>query len=448
MAITIKQQPNEIHSVYQNAYYVYQTSQTGVTGYYYLMYVNDIEGVQFAGNTAPLEDRLSMNYPNEILKNKTKFNFNPTCSEIENIPDNLYVYNESYEESVNITGVTYGNVKSACRYIDDDFIPTDYLIYTGSTTTDFLVKMPNSHNMRYEDYFTLRTFNGYLDSVDSGNTALLVNIGIEIKTDDRNFPIVLARLTTNNPYLGAAQSSTLSATTSGDNYMIELGVGIQNLLGVEIDVYGAIDSGGTTHTFTEISQPFNVIDVTGYLEYSIDVGGTTSVAGNLISYDIYGVYDTRDYFQASKAHTFTFYNDCLFDSINVAWENSIGGVDYYLFVKANEKTISTNKTTYDKNKYYLDVDNEEVTELDYNPRTTVYNNKVTTFIEAQTDWLTQDEINGLQGLFESLNVYIFYGGEWLSVISAEKKAVIYNKKRKGLKKYKLNFELSSKIIKN
>ena len=35
MAITLKQEPSEIHSVFQNAHYTYTTSQTSIFNYYY-----------------------------------------------------------------------------------------------------------------------------------------------------------------------------------------------------------------------------------------------------------------------------------------------------------------------------------------------------------------------------------------------------------------------------
>jgi len=132
-----------------------------------------------------------------------------------------------------------------------------------------------------------------------------------------------------------------------------------------------------------------------------------------------------------------------FTGINVAWENKLGGVDYHLFTLADEKSITSKKQLYDFTK--TETIDGLVVEKKYNKETMVLSNITTVEILATTNWLNQNDINGMEDLFESTEVYIKYDGEWRYVINSAKKAIIYNKKRKGLKKYQIKFILSEKI---
>jgi len=132
-----------------------------------------------------------------------------------------------------------------------------------------------------------------------------------------------------------------------------------------------------------------------------------------------------------------------FDGINVAWENNLGGIDYHLFTLADEKSITSKKQTYDFSKN--EIINNLMVKKEFYKETMVLSNITTVEILATTNWLNQNDINGMEDLFESTEVYIKYDGEWRYVINSAKKAIIYNKKRKGLKKYQVTFILSEKI---
>ena len=441
MAITKTQLPDNLHSVFLPTYYTYKTNLTTSTNFYYKYSLTDMDGVFFNGTTVPLEDKLSFNDPTEILKSKTSFNFNPSITSISNIEDNVVVYNESVEEYSGGTETSW-LVKTGLRYSDPDFSPDNY-IPGYSDTTDFLVSMPVNHNIRATDDFTFRTYNGNLNVEPTAtNVAKIYQTYMTITFVAGTGIDKIIVLGEANPYWNATASDQYTASTSGDDYMIELPVGLNNWKNTKFYlryIYPEVGANISTNTLlylytdgtNKLTFTYLGVDYTNYIE----------------KYEIHGyTWPNGTGGQVTKKHTFTIVEDCNFTSINVAWENTKGGVDYYLFTKANEKNISMNKDIYNQNINTLNFDTEKVVKNNYNKGMNVYRNEVETWYELHTDFLNQSQIDGLEDLFHSTEVYMNINSEWVSVISLEKKAIIYNKKRKGLKKYKLKFLISQNNV--
>jgi len=453
MALTKTQQPNNIHSVFLPEYYTWKTDTSLITNFYFTYTLTDLDSEFFVGNTVTLENYLSYNDPTEILKSKTKFSFNPEITTIENIEQNVCVYLENVYE-VETTAVTFTNsavsfrVKTACRYSDPDFNPYDHLLNSGTTSTrDFLVNMGDEHDIRFEDDFTFRTYNGKLDSESTGATyegrVKYYILDLFMDSDDSNFQSAQLRSEA-NPYYESAQSECLTATTSGSNYMIEIPAGINNWNNKAFTLVN-FTTGGTSYTDNVTTDL--TLDSTFFIPEFPTNFTPAILSGTVSYYEIWAVdEDKKINTRISKKHKFTPVVDCRWESLNVCWENTKGGIDYYLFQKASEKSISTKKIKYDQNMYSLDLSDEEVQKFNYDKRTVVYRNEVTSIIEVHSDWLSQDDIDGLEDMFKSTNVFMNYKNSWKYVISVATKAIIFNKRRKGLKKYKLKFQLSEKNV--
>lgn len=444
MSIIKNQEPKNIHSVFIPVNYVWKTdiSYTENFRYKYLLENSD-DGEFFHGNTVPLKDSLSYNTPNEILKSKTFFNFSPSVKSIWNIKDNTIVYGETVSEDINLGDSSKFSIKSAFRYSALDFNPIEHLI-NKDDSKDFLVNMPNEHNIRLIDDFTFRTYNGFIDSLDSSLGGLFYQGGIKMFTTGGSASAILFTTST-NPYYQAQSSHTDNPTVNGDNFVIEIPGGINNFQGATLILKGYWDTHGDWHG-VQRKVSFEV-DETGW--YSIKTIDSNIISGTITHYDYWAYkYPCGSFpeYRISKKHRFNIVQDCKFEAVNVGWENTKGGVDYYVFTKANEKKISIKKDIYEQNLYEIDHRYSGIVKNKFNKGMNVYRNTVFTIYEVNTDWLSQDEINGLEDLFRSTEVYMYINGEWQFVISVEKKATIFNKKRKGLKKYKLNFQISEKNV--
>lgn len=440
MAISKTQYPANLHSVFIPTHYTYQSTITGSANFRFKYTLTDIDGQFFQGLTVPLENSLSYNEPTEILKSKTKFNFNPSIQVISNIPDNCIVYREVASEDVSGGHSTGWYTKTAFRYSDTEFNPYDNFI-NDSAETDFLVNMPKTHEIRMTDDFTFRTYNGYPNVSSSNDFGGVYVYKMDLFDNGKHSGAIKeCRVESiKNPYYGAHSSGDYSVTETGDNFNIELPAGAKNWYNKLFNLRSFVTSDGT-YVDTNQTNIFLFGDgISNHIWFNF--GGTWYNMW-LDNYDYWAYRWPHGTFgQVSVKHNFKIIEDCKFDSVNVAWENTKGGVDYYLFTKANEKKVETKKAIYNKNQNILNLSTKEVEKDSYNKGTSVYRNNVNTFYELNTNWLSQDEINGLEDIFKSTEVYMNIDNKWVYVISVERKAIIYNKKRFGLKKYKLNFQI-------
>ena len=114
---------------------------------------------------------------------------------------------------------------------------------------------------------------------------------------------------------------------------------------------------------------------------------------------------------------FTLLEDCntLYTKVRLSWLNDLGGRDYMNFTMFTEKeTKTTNDNYYQETMNWSNVTpvNPNVTFPNFYLQTRggniIYNKQAMTSFMLNTDWLTQDEVNLLEGLQKSSNVLAYF----------------------------------------
>jgi len=114
---------------------------------------------------------------------------------------------------------------------------------------------------------------------------------------------------------------------------------------------------------------------------------------------------------------FTLLEDCdtLYTRVRLSWLNDLGGRDYMNFTAFMEKeTKTTNSNYYQETMDWAGYSpvTANVTNPNYNLQTkggnVIYNKQAMTSWTLNTDWLTQDEVNLLEGLQKSSNVIAYF----------------------------------------
>jgi len=119
----------------------------------------------------------------------------------------------------------------------------------------------------------------------------------------------------------------------------------------------------------------------------------------------------------TQVSRFTMLEDCdtLYTRVRLSWLNDLGGRDYMNFTAFMEKDTSTTNDNYYQetmNWSSLKPVTENVTNPNFNLQTkggeVIYNKQAMTSWTLNTDWLTQDEVNLLEGLQKSSNVIAYF----------------------------------------
>jgi hypothetical protein len=119
----------------------------------------------------------------------------------------------------------------------------------------------------------------------------------------------------------------------------------------------------------------------------------------------------------SQKSRFTMLEDCdtLYTRVRLSWLNDLGGRDYMNFTAFMEKETKTTNSNYYQETMdwsgYTPV-TPSITNPNYNLQTkggdVIYNKQAMTSFMLNTDWLTQDEVNLLEGLQKSSNVIAYF----------------------------------------
>jgi hypothetical protein len=107
--------------------------------------------------------------------------------------------------------------------------------------------------------------------------------------------------------------------------------------------------------------------------------------------------------------------DTLYTRVRLSWLNDLGGRDYMNFTAFMEKETKTTNSNYYQETMdwsgYSPV-TANITNPNYNLQTkggdVIYNKQAMTSFMLNTDWLTQDEVNLLEGLQKSSNVIAYF----------------------------------------
>ena len=177
---------------------------------------------------------------------------------------------------------------------------------------------------------------------------------------------------------------------------------------------------------TQLDAEFDILHVQCRLASLIEMinvyagGSYVMTAGEYIEVQMYshanGSGCTED-LPLTQISRFTMLEDCdnLYTRVRLSWLNELGGRDYMNFTAFMEKDTTTSNSNYYQeimNWSALKPVNENVTNPNFNLQTkggdVIYNKQASTAWTLNTDWLTQDEVNLLEGLQKSSNVIAYF----------------------------------------
>ncbi len=130
------------------------------------------------------------------------------------------------------------------------------------------------------------------------------------------------------------------------------------------------------------------------------------------------------------------------NTIQIQWENSLGGFDFYTFRKNNMKSINRTSSNYRKVRDTLN-SSDYMNHDEFDRGETNYHNKIETNWLVNTDWVTKEEILDLEDLWTSKNIFAYIDGSWYPIISLTND-VLLNTSKTGLRQYSFEFRLSNK----
>ena len=212
------------------------------------------------------------------------------------------------------------------------------------------------------------------------------------------------------------------------NYYDQYGNPIVTGLPIEVsEATGFAQKQSCTSTITtQLDSEFDIVHVQCRLASLIEIinintGGLyTMQAGEYIEVQMYNhalSNGCTEYQPLTQIIRFTMLEDCdnLYTRVRLSWLNELGGRDYMNFTAYMEKeTLTTNSNYYQETMNWsgLTPVNYFVDNANFNLQTkggdVIYNKQASTAWTLNTDWLTQDEVNLLEGLQKSSNVIAYF----------------------------------------
>lgn len=147
---------------------------------------------------------------------------------------------------------------------------------------------------------------------------------------------------------------------------------------------------------------------------------------------------------------YVFYNaslhgqsDCKFDRVRIGWANSRGSFDYFNFIKKNEEEITIDRRKYKKTRGYSNPNYPWGYDA-FESGLTVVNAASTKYINAQTDWISENEFIFLQSLMVSRQVHLILDdGNYLPLVIDTSSYVVARERTGKLKNLSLRFEMAN-----
>ena len=177
---------------------------------------------------------------------------------------------------------------------------------------------------------------------------------------------------------------------------------------------------------TQLNAEFDIVHVQCRLASLIEMiniyTGSSYVmqAGEYVEVQMYNHAASNgctEYQPLTQISRFTMLEDCdnLYTRVRLSWLNELGGRDYMNFTAFMEKdTTTTNSNYYQETMNWsgLTPVTANVNNPNYNLQTkggdVIYNKQASLSWTLNTDWLTQDEVNLLEGLQKSSNVIAYF----------------------------------------
>jgi hypothetical protein len=220
------------------------------------------------------------------------------------------------------------------------------------------------------------------------------------------------------------------------NYYDKFGNGIVTGLAISVDSgTGYLQKGQCNDVVTtQLDAEFDILHVQCRLASLMEIiniytgGSYVMTAGEYIEVQMYSHANGSGCTQSlplTQISRFTMLEDCdnLYTRVRLSWLNELGGRDYMNFTAFMEKdTTTTNDNYYQEamNWSALKPVTENVTNPNFNLQTkggeVIYNKQAMTSWTLNTDWLTQDEVNLLEGLQKSSNVIAYFNDNPYNVL--------------------------------
>tara|TARA_Y100000361_G_scaffold21213_1_gene16531 strand:+ start:662 stop:2092 length:1431 start_codon:yes stop_codon:yes gene_type:complete len=268
------------------------------------------------------------------------------------------------------------SVTNAVEQLEDGFESFDWLSYIpNGTSKKFLSTMPSTidRKWRKSDFGLVAFFQGKFDLSDNTKHSGLVFITFKLYDSSNSL------LATINHTLF---SNTIGGTSGQSN--------------VSLDYHDALHSYNTVPALFYAGVGFNNIEIKN---------GTQSADTSYYTIQGTGILGTV------MTETITVRltdDDCKgFETIRLAYVNSLGTWDYYNFYKKSTKTTQLKKTYYKSN--YGDYQGRSYDQISAQGGKRALQTVAEEMIEANTDYITEAEATALKELFISPQVYMQVG---------------------------------------
>lgn len=439
-----------MHTVNNPAYYTLTSSLHDTPNFKYLYKVKDTTGTVFTGNSFPIGPAGTGIFdPSDVLKSGLSTKFQPGVKDYTPVPNWFYTYYlEVKEEYDGTTPQTLALRKNAGYSAWKRDFDIDSHIMKSHNPGEFLTLFGNKHLVRSDDEYTLRALNGTMDPFDTTRSSLIQRFKVEMMIHEAEDRLYLLEYTP-NPYYNEKQSAATNLLEDLTNFVIDIPAGVINLdklvfnspgywtytpgSGVGPDPTAGQWGGEISplkHDWTWHDHP-----QTNFTFPAVDWWNN----GIMLWYNIYTYNDATGV--TSEVHNFHPLVECKFEPVQVSWLNSIGGYDFFTFSKKNEEGKKFTNKVYERNPYELV--GSDMVERDRGE--TIYFSEHDDFLTVMTDFLDQDDIDGLYDMFSSPDIHAKVDGKWYGMINEEKKAVKYNKNAKGFYQYEVVLKFANRI---
>ena len=442
MAITKRVQPGDNprndHYVHQSKYkeqYTCTSDDNSYSDFKYKFELYTTDGlVNTSMNSALIREGLGVYNPVQFIQNEFDVYFNPDITTWNAIPDGdsmLQYYINVEEYSVDIAAPDDEDFYKviAIKNSVEDFEALDYIL------TDIDKEMLTNHSditleLSLNDVATKRFLNGsfrYFGYLFPEWNSLVNQMTMTV-TKPTGW-IHYYRFRTSNPYYDRSTiwlSTTNTTLESMLGRMLDFPVGPKQIMAMKWDYVGKTSPTGT---YTGYSYPYSL---------------------NLNTLEVDDEYTIQSYTwpkgtngRTSYPYKFKVVEECAHrDRTMLQWETKLGGFDAFVFDMYRDKVNTIKKSNFRKVRDSVTSD-YNYTHDDYARGEKTYHTNINTIYNITSDWLSDEEVDYLEDLFYSEDVYAKMDDKWYPIIIENEEDLI-NVSDNRLRKKEITFRLSNK----